>query len=217
MTCLSPTGFVEKNDKGHYLINATLKGGQQYALDITGAQYGFFDSVMPWRDYVSRRVESIRERFDFGHALVLMDSLCKKEGWTGRVMRLNRAATQPLNTGLAEWTKGNGISLAAMLKLPEAQYLKMRTEMLDAIGTALRSFKAGNKDLIRPKREVIDNILALRQMGPEFDPDFANKDLMRPNREEKEEVEEDDFMSTLRQMGLNVDPSFAKVIDTRKL
>lgn len=136
------------------MINATLKDGHQYAVDVTGAQFGWFDPVLAWEEYLEKRAESVERIMAFGNALVLMNTRCWREGWMGKLMRLNRVATQAMDTAIEEWTETNGLSLAAMLRLPEAQYLKKRTEMLDTIEEALRSFKAGNQDMVRPNFEV---------------------------------------------------------------
>ena len=113
---------MEKNEGGHHLLKVTLKGGQHFSLDITGAQFGVYDSILPWDHYVARRIESIEKRMDYGHALEAMDSMCKEAGGMGRVARMTRAATQAMDIALTEWIKDNGITLAATLKIPEAQY-----------------------------------------------------------------------------------------------
>ncbi|KAL2053992.1 hypothetical protein ABVK25_005531 [Lepraria finkii] len=43
------------------IIQVTLKNSDNYAVSITGAQYGHYDSVIPWDLYVESRVDSIQE------------------------------------------------------------------------------------------------------------------------------------------------------------
>lgn len=51
--CFLPTGPVDVHTH-HYLIRATLNNGQVFAIDFTGSQYGWFDVIVPWKDYMER-------------------------------------------------------------------------------------------------------------------------------------------------------------------
>ncbi|KAH7317879.1 hypothetical protein BKA65DRAFT_483346 [Rhexocercosporidium sp. MPI-PUGE-AT-0058] len=59
-------GSVQNNNvKQDFLIIKLLKGGEQYAMDLTGAQYGYFEPVGPLKKYVQSRVVS----FDTQHQI----------------------------------------------------------------------------------------------------------------------------------------------------
>lgn len=49
-TRFEPTGAAK-----HPLWKVTLKDGLSYSLDLTGAQYGHFNPVIPWGEYTQTR------------------------------------------------------------------------------------------------------------------------------------------------------------------
>lgn len=46
----------------HCIFKVNLKDGNSYALDLSGAQYGYFRTVMLWTDYMADMVAEILER-----------------------------------------------------------------------------------------------------------------------------------------------------------
>lgn len=61
-------GIVDGTDYVHHVVKITLKNGAQYALDMTGAQYGWSESIMPWDTYKATRIQSITKTSPFGNA-----------------------------------------------------------------------------------------------------------------------------------------------------
>ncbi|PPJ57500.1 hypothetical protein CBER1_09925 [Cercospora berteroae] len=52
----------------HYLYLVKTPDGNQYAVDLSGAQYGILDRpVMPWREYKDIYVQQVVEICDHGH------------------------------------------------------------------------------------------------------------------------------------------------------
>lgn len=45
--------------KTHCLLRVTLQDRSVYALDLTGAQYGFHQTITPWSEYVSLVVKEV--------------------------------------------------------------------------------------------------------------------------------------------------------------
>lgn len=43
----------------HEILQARLKSGEVYAIDLTGAQYGWYEPIMEWDEYSSRCIELI--------------------------------------------------------------------------------------------------------------------------------------------------------------
>lgn len=50
----------------HVIYKVTLHSGEQYALDLTGAQYGWAEFILPWDVYEASRIHSIKEAVRFG-------------------------------------------------------------------------------------------------------------------------------------------------------
>lgn len=50
----------------HNPYKATLKNGDIWAVDTTGAQYGYPDPLCPWRDFEQRRSGKSNRKCEFG-------------------------------------------------------------------------------------------------------------------------------------------------------
>lgn len=46
------------NSYRHSILKVILKGGTEWALDLTAAQYGYKEILLPWKDYIKERVKS---------------------------------------------------------------------------------------------------------------------------------------------------------------
>jgi len=55
-----PDGGCSTSNAGyrHVCWRVTLKTGNIYAVDVTGAQYGWFDSVCPWQECLEKRCDN---------------------------------------------------------------------------------------------------------------------------------------------------------------
>lgn len=51
----------------HNLYRVTLKNGEIWAIDTTGAQYGCAEPLCPWRDFEQQRVSKINRECEFGY------------------------------------------------------------------------------------------------------------------------------------------------------
>ena len=47
---------LDITDFRHTILKLTLNNGEQHALDLTGAQYGWTETIMPWAPYAKSRV-----------------------------------------------------------------------------------------------------------------------------------------------------------------
>lgn len=52
---------MSEDSDGHIVTKLALKNGETYVLDLAGAQFGHFDPVMPWQDYVECRASEIEK------------------------------------------------------------------------------------------------------------------------------------------------------------
>ena len=76
----------------HQLLGVTLSNGEKYALDMTGAQFGYDESVVPWQLYSTSRVENVILTKTFGHERrrAVWDPLCNPTYYAELVMFCNR-------------------------------------------------------------------------------------------------------------------------------
>ena len=45
----------------HSILRIELQSGVQYAVDLDGAQFGFYEPVCPWEEYLSSRMAGVIE------------------------------------------------------------------------------------------------------------------------------------------------------------
>lgn len=53
-------GQIDATDYSHLVLKITLGNGEQYAVDMTGAQYGWTEAILPWNFYSASRIRSIQ-------------------------------------------------------------------------------------------------------------------------------------------------------------
>jgi hypothetical protein len=50
------------------LLRVTFKSGETWAVDTTGTQYGYPETLSPWKEYKRQRTESVARTQEFGKA-----------------------------------------------------------------------------------------------------------------------------------------------------
>ncbi|KAL9131473.1 MAG: hypothetical protein Q9217_000621 [Psora testacea] len=69
ISLILPTGHkIDPPDSFfHNIYRVTLQNGEIWAVDATGAQYGYPDPLCPWRDFEQRRSGKINRECEFGY------------------------------------------------------------------------------------------------------------------------------------------------------
>lgn len=70
--------------QNHEVYRVTLKTGEEYVLDITGAQYGFDQVVMPWDEYLILRAGRVHHVSRNGFQEAKLDAYMKMARARGR-------------------------------------------------------------------------------------------------------------------------------------
>lgn len=126
----------------HSIVLATTKSGEVYALDVTGSQHGYDESVVPWEQYVTSRVWKILRCREFGEA---RQEILSNLGKSDRVMPdwlliFKKACLASFELSLQQWQNENA-TLSAILRLPEDAFLKSRTEFLNYLENTIKEDK----------------------------------------------------------------------------
>jgi hypothetical protein len=123
-------GREEHVDFHHQLIKVTLKqGAGQFAMDFTGAQYGYFAPVVPWQEYYDSRVREmvygLTPHVYFGGFKKHLEAQKCMPGFEGACTRLNMMGS--------DWMKGQVDVLQNVAKLPIPGFLKFPQPKFDAV------------------------------------------------------------------------------------
>lgn len=127
-------------------------------MDITGAQFGFYDPVNPWASYQQNRIETLGEIRPLKH---LRDShrlpskdFSKKNGWDATTKALNCQFAKIFGSASKSWQAKNG-PFSAMLKLREETFRKKQGELLDLIDERIVARKKQLEGAKDPKKEAL--------------------------------------------------------------
>lgn len=137
---------IDGTDYKHTIIRVTMKDGGTFALDMTGAQYGWSEPVTPWQLYSTSRVREIKEVTPFGGTRVSYKRAhndSKHREWIHGMME-NFA--EIVDHAVAQWVSGN-LSSHELLRLPEHEFQKRRASLVDAIDGFMHRYKAFQESL----------------------------------------------------------------------
>ncbi|KAI9737478.1 MAG: hypothetical protein M1834_009633 [Cirrosporium novae-zelandiae] len=129
----------------HVVLKVLLKNGEEYALDLTGAQYGYFETVIPFNEYKQSRVGTgvIRENMVFGARKRIYTDVkktCISNGNDITLLLTYEKFAAAFNQAVRDWQKDNNLELSDMLKLPEEGFVEMQEHFLSDVKKRLGEF-----------------------------------------------------------------------------
>lgn len=120
---LSDQGNLYPRDVQNFFLVVKLKhGGEKYALDLSGAQYGFYEPIAPFQSYVSRNFQiTLDGANNFGNMKrMAMRAADGSQGSINKaVVCLNASASTALKDAVVSWEKHNETTFKDVLKLGE--------------------------------------------------------------------------------------------------
>lgn len=156
---IEPDGHESDSSKSeHVIFKITINEDEDYALDVTGAQFGFYDPVTAWGSYQQTRIETLGKIRPLKH---LQDShrlpsagFSKQNGWDATRKALNRQFAKTFGSASKAWQAKNG-SLSAMLKLREQTFRRRQGELLDFIDERVGARKKQLQEAKDPEKEAL--------------------------------------------------------------
>ena len=142
----------------HVIFKITINEDEDYALDVTGSQFGFYDTLTPWASYQHDRIEILGRILPLSRLRDSQRLPSKKSSQKNR----NGATTKALNDHFAEtfgsvlksWEAKKG-TFTAMLKLREASFRKAQGELLDFIDKHASSREKQPQEAKDPKKKPL--------------------------------------------------------------
>jgi hypothetical protein len=132
-------GQIDEFDCAHCISIIRLKhGGGQYAIDLTGAQYGYYEPIIPFGKYLKDRAMSVYASQSFGTREEKMLREGSEISLTGSVYRLNAMTYPAMELGAKQWEKDRGIDTMSFLKLSEEKFCVAAKEVLTAVELSLK-------------------------------------------------------------------------------
>lgn len=156
---IEPDGHESDSSKTeHVIFKITINEDEDYALDVTGAQFGFYDPITPWIYYQQTRIETLGgirplKHLRDSHRLPSKD-FSKKNGWDVTRKALNGQFAKIFGSASKSWQVKNG-ALSAMLKLSEEAFRKRQGELLDFIDERIGARKKQLQEAKDSKKEAL--------------------------------------------------------------
>ena len=130
-------GHIDGTDYAHSVLRVTLGNGERYALDTTGAQYGWPETVTPWDLYCEVKVQSIKSIHPFGYTKEFCKARAEKIGgqrlWMEQILAL---FANSLEQTFALWQRDNG-SLSVLINLLDPEIDLNQASLLGMIEDGL--------------------------------------------------------------------------------
>jgi hypothetical protein len=144
-------GRENKNEYRHDIIKFEQTiGSCEYVLDLTGAQFGHYEPLIPWHEYVITRVgyfEADAGNRYFGGRKAELEELSGVQNAMGAIFTINKSTSRELRRVINEWEKENSLTVREMFKLPEGNFKEKQQKLVDRIGLELELFLARARDI----------------------------------------------------------------------
>ncbi|MCJ1244503.1 hypothetical protein MMC30_001701 [Trapelia coarctata] len=130
------------DQKSHVLLKVSLKGGEDYALEFTSAQYGYHSPVSLWQEYVRERVSEVTYLATFGTSKIHIDREALHAPGTVKegISLHHQKATATLDNAVKNWLAANKTTFKHLLHLDKENFPNKRDELLAAIDNDLVDF-----------------------------------------------------------------------------
>jgi hypothetical protein len=125
----------------HNLYRVTLRNGEIWAIDTTGAQCGYADPLCPWHDFEQRRSSKINRECEFGY--IRHQVYQSYAMFPVRQMVIQKVEKQELAMALEEkipaWAQEYGGKLNAILRGSDAAFKQAKNRFLDQVEDHLKA------------------------------------------------------------------------------
>ncbi|KAB8278165.1 hypothetical protein BDV30DRAFT_234111 [Aspergillus minisclerotigenes] len=134
-----PDGTPLTYTKNHHVYRVTLNNGEIWAINPSGAQYGFSQCLSPWREFENTRLISIHREANLGYHRVEIRRSCYhlKDRctviWWAELFDLAAALEEKIPT----LSSSHGGNLKLILQGSEAVFQNAKNELLDKLGNCV--------------------------------------------------------------------------------
>lgn len=149
----------------HQLFQVKVKNSNEtYAIDLTGAQYGYYKPVTPLAEYFNRvRYVMLNDDIKLGETKAMLLGRCSLLNLSGQICRLNREGHKVLKNHTIVWEEDNKITVEDLLAEPLRVFEEKAKDLSAYILFTLESFEQVMKgyhdeamaDIASGKRKLI--------------------------------------------------------------
>jgi hypothetical protein len=133
-TCLIPSDGKKRNNmwRGHTLLRVTTKAGEDFAIDITGAQFGWQDTFAKWDVYQNRRIRTVGSAYDFPRKYSAGPFGTRWNlKYQKAVETVYEKTLRAFDLRWELWFRKEGLTAKDFLNFPEEKFSVKKQELLD--------------------------------------------------------------------------------------
>jgi hypothetical protein len=130
----------------HEILKLTLRSGEIFAVDLSGAQYGYHEPVIGWDEYKQTRVREIEKSYPAPKPLGILDvedySLAKSyaifqkirsQGPKPPQIGVHGDVLEMMNFWMLEWQFEGRFGIKGLWKLTEKKFLQKQGNLIDFV------------------------------------------------------------------------------------
>lgn len=139
VTCINADGSSDAEELNHTALRIELPNDAcLFALDLSGAQYGFLDPLLPLEGYIDDRVESCYPLRDFGQTYEELDEKSNLRGFDNRLLGFNQhVASLALKPAVVSWERKSGKNIQELLDSSSSSLEVGKKEILGVVSEKL--------------------------------------------------------------------------------
>lgn len=150
---VTPTGEkIDNTAQSHAILQVTFNN-EQFALDVTGTQYGHAEPVIPWHIYAKSRIEAIVSVKRLQSIEECKRQIDENKNGIKAIKTREEEFAEVFGRAVDQWVKENG-SVFDMLRSKEDIYKTRKTMLLAFIDERVKKHKAHMKSNGRLKCEA---------------------------------------------------------------
>ncbi|TGO16259.1 hypothetical protein BTUL_0030g00450 [Botrytis tulipae] len=121
---VGPGGEQDHAHYVHSIFKVTLQNcGGVYCLDLSGAQFGYYNPVTPWSEYVVNRISSITSCHPSGTGKAMLLSRKQDNSLLDFLHRILEGCSRRTLIAMEAW-ESKSMALSTFLRLPQGQFEK---------------------------------------------------------------------------------------------
>ncbi|KAI2485438.1 hypothetical protein Ptr902_04378 [Pyrenophora tritici-repentis] len=148
ITYHSPHGGSDDNWPNYFheaLRIASLSSKKQWAIDVSGAQYGITTAFWTWEAYVNAYNVTVKRTQAFGYTKTMINDLSRIRGNPSMSYGVVGVVAEKMNEASKKWATDRNISLSDLLNMVEDDFRQTKNELLQTLSDAVRDFLRAHK------------------------------------------------------------------------
>jgi hypothetical protein len=123
----------------HSILRVVTRDGQAFAVDVTAAQFGWTEIMVPWEVYFAQRVRSVHETMSFGTFADLDKGIAAKKDYVGGIQEARIKISKSLSGIVSEWLRKKTLTPTQLLDLSDDEYALQEESLMAAVRNGVKA------------------------------------------------------------------------------